>query len=152
MVLLRQALVEMGWPQPQSPIQYNNSTAIGVTNETITPRKKNSMDMQFHWMRCRDAQGQFRYFWAPGPENLGDYSRNNHLPIYHLSQRKIRQIALHCPRLIAVYFLLLFLLTTLTARVCGSTCILHIEKNTSEHILVVYTLPCAEKLSLGGTD
>ena len=38
MVPLRQALVKMGWPQPQSPIQCNNSTAIGVANTTITPR------------------------------------------------------------------------------------------------------------------
>ena len=55
MVPLRQSLVKMGWPQPQSPIQCDNSTAIGAANETITPRKKKSMDMQFHWMRCRDA-------------------------------------------------------------------------------------------------
>ena len=58
-------------------------------NETIIPRKTKSMDMQFYWLRFRDAQGQFRYFWAPGPDNLGDYSTKNHLLIYHLSQRKI---------------------------------------------------------------
>ena len=86
---LRQSLIEMGWPQPQSPIQYDNSTAIGVANETIIPRKTKSMDMQFHWLRCRDAQGQFKYFWAPGSDNLGDYSTKNHPQIYHLSQQKI---------------------------------------------------------------
>ena len=50
MAPLRQSLAKMGWPQPQSPIQYDNSTTIGVTNETIISHKKNSMDMQFHWL------------------------------------------------------------------------------------------------------
>ena len=100
MVPLRQTLAKMGWPQPKSPIQCDNSAAVGVANETIIPRKTKSMDMQFHWLRCRDSQGQFRYFWAPGSLNLGDYSTKNHPPIYHLSQRQIRQVALCCPRLI----------------------------------------------------
>ena len=72
MVPLRQLIIEMGWPQPLSHIQCNNSTAIVFANETIIPRKTKSMDMQFYWLRFRDAQGQFRYFWAPGPDNLGN--------------------------------------------------------------------------------
>ena len=101
MVPLRQSLIEMGWPQLRSPIQCDNSTVIGFANETIIPHKTKSMDMQFHWILCRDAQGQFRYFWTPVPENLGNYRTKNHPLIYHLSQQKIRQIDLYCPRLIA---------------------------------------------------
>ena len=37
MVPHRQTLIDMGWPQPRSPIQTDNSTAIGVTNKTIVP-------------------------------------------------------------------------------------------------------------------
>ena len=95
MVPLRQSLLEMGWPQPRSPIKCDNSTAIGVSNETIIPCKTKSMDIQFHCIRCRYAQGQFRYFWSPGLNNLEDYSTKNHPPIYHPFQRKIRQIALY---------------------------------------------------------
>ena len=69
-VPLRQSLIEMGWPQPKSPIQCYNSMAVGVSNETIIPRKTKSMDMQFHWLHCRDSQNQFRYFWAPGALNI----------------------------------------------------------------------------------
>jgi hypothetical protein len=29
-----QTLIAMGWPQPKSPIQMDNSTAAGVTNKT----------------------------------------------------------------------------------------------------------------------
>ena len=91
-VLLRQELVEMGCPHPRSPIQCENSTDIGMINETTTPHKAKSMDTQFHWIQCRDSQGKFRYYWAPGPNNLGDYSTKNHPPIYHIAQRNIRQI------------------------------------------------------------
>ena len=36
-VPLLQQLIDMGWPQPRSPIQCDNSTAIGFTNKTIVP-------------------------------------------------------------------------------------------------------------------
>jgi hypothetical protein len=42
MVTLHQTLIKMGWPQPRTPIQMNNSTAVGVTNLTIDPQKKKS--------------------------------------------------------------------------------------------------------------
>ena len=38
LVPLRQTLVEMGWPQPKTPIQTDNSIAVGVINETIVPK------------------------------------------------------------------------------------------------------------------
>jgi hypothetical protein len=37
MAPLCQTLIEIGWPQPCTPIQTDNSTAIGVTNLTIVP-------------------------------------------------------------------------------------------------------------------
>jgi hypothetical protein len=49
----------MGWPQPKSPIQMDNSTAAGVTNKTIVPRRSKMMDMQFWWLRCHASQDQF---------------------------------------------------------------------------------------------
>jgi hypothetical protein len=38
MVPHQQTLINMRWLQPQSPIQTNNSTAVGVTNKTIVPK------------------------------------------------------------------------------------------------------------------
>jgi hypothetical protein len=35
MIPHRQTLIAMGWPQPKSPSQIDNSTAAGVTNKTI---------------------------------------------------------------------------------------------------------------------
>ena len=87
MIPLRQALTKMGWPQPATPIQCDNSSADGVANETIIPRKTKYMDMNFHWVRCRESQRQLRFLWAAGKLNLADYSTKCHPPIYHLSNR-----------------------------------------------------------------
>ncbi len=46
MVSHRHTLIEMGWPQPRSPIQTDNSTAVGVTNKPIVPKQSKMMDMR----------------------------------------------------------------------------------------------------------
>ena len=38
MVPMRQTLIEMGWPQPPTPIQTDNTTAEGVVNNTIVEK------------------------------------------------------------------------------------------------------------------
>jgi hypothetical protein len=55
MIPLRNFLVEMGWPQPKSPIQTDNTTALGVANKTIITKKMKSMDMRLWWLRCRES-------------------------------------------------------------------------------------------------
>ncbi len=54
---LRQILTEMGHPQPRTPIQTDNLTAKGVINNKIQPKRTKAMDMHFHWLRNREAQG-----------------------------------------------------------------------------------------------
>ena len=51
----RKTLEELGHPQPKTPMQTDNSTANGMLNNTIIPKSTKSIDMQFHWMRCRYA-------------------------------------------------------------------------------------------------
>ena len=83
MVPISQTLIEMGWKQPPSPIQTDNSTATGVVNKTIIQQKVKSMDLSFHWLRCQESQEQFRFYWAMGHLNWRDYSTKHHPPIYH---------------------------------------------------------------------
>ena len=45
------------------------------------------MDMRFHWLRCRNAQGQFRYYWRPGTQNLADYFTKHHPASHHTAVR-----------------------------------------------------------------
>ena len=53
MVPLRQTLIGMKWPQGQSTIQTENSTTLGVTNNTIVPKHTKATEMRFLWLRCR---------------------------------------------------------------------------------------------------
>ena len=90
MVPLRNTLMEMGWPHPPSPVQCDNSTAIGVTNKTMVNKILKSMDMRLWWLRCCYSQDHFCYYWSPGNQNLSDYSTKHHPPLYHLSHWKTR--------------------------------------------------------------
>ena len=87
MVEMRQTLEEMKWPQPKFPIQTDNSAAAGVVNNTIVPRKLRTMDCRLHWLRCREAQGQFRYYRASGNLKWGYYINKYHPPLYHELKR-----------------------------------------------------------------
>ena len=68
-VSIRHTLEELGHPQPRTPIQTDNKTANDLLTNKIMPKALKAMDMRFHWLRCRDAQGQFRYYWRPGTQN-----------------------------------------------------------------------------------
>ena len=46
----RQLLEEMGHPQPPTPIQVDNTTALGVVQMNVLKKLK-AMDMRFHWLR-----------------------------------------------------------------------------------------------------
>jgi hypothetical protein len=82
----RQLLEEMGHPQPPTPIQTNNSTALGVVNSNIQPQQIKAMDMKFYWLQCREAPKQFSFFWHPGKTNLADYWTKHHCPAHHIEQ------------------------------------------------------------------
>ena len=97
-VYLRQILTEMGHPQPRTPIQTDNSTAEGVINNKIQPKRTKAMDMRYHWLRDREAQDQLRIHWKPGKTNLADYFTKHHPPMHHVNVRadfltKVRDLA-----------------------------------------------------------
>ena len=50
---LRITLEEMGHPQSPTNVTVNNSTAHGLTQGTIIPKKSKAMDMRFHWLKCQ---------------------------------------------------------------------------------------------------
>ena len=45
------------------------------------------MDMRFWWLRDRDEQDQFCYYWRPGPTNCGDYFTKHHCSAHHTKKR-----------------------------------------------------------------
>ena len=87
MIPLCNTLIEMGWQQPPTAIQTDNSTAVGFTTKTMVNKATKSADMKLWWTRDRQSQDQFRYYWATRYENEGDYSTKHHHPIYHEAKR-----------------------------------------------------------------
>eukprot|EP00804_Cyclotella_cryptica_P026154 CCRYP_013043-RA/>CCRYP_013043-RA protein AED:0.45 eAED:0.45 QI:0/-1/0/1/-1/1/1/0/134 len=50
---LRTTLEEMGNPQPgPTPVTTDNSTAVGLTLNTMTPKASKSMDMRLQCLKC----------------------------------------------------------------------------------------------------
>ncbi len=85
-VNIRQILAKMGHPQPPTLIQTDNSTAEGVINNKIQPKRTKLMDTQFHWLRDGATQQQLRFYWRPGGKNYADYYTNTtHLHIINKS-------------------------------------------------------------------
>ena len=48
---LRKTLSDLGYPQPATYILVDNEVASGITSNSIEPKRKNSFDMQFPWLR-----------------------------------------------------------------------------------------------------
>jgi hypothetical protein len=86
-VSMQRTLKELGHPQPQTPIQTDNSTAHALLTNKILPKALKAMDMRFHWLRCRATQGQYQFYWRPGTQNLADYWTKHHPASHHKSFR-----------------------------------------------------------------
>ena len=86
-VPIRQTLEEMGHPQPPTPIQVDNTTAVSFAHGTMKQKKSKSIDMNFYWIQDRKVQGQFQIYWAPGRNNYGDYHSKHHSPAHHKQKR-----------------------------------------------------------------
>jgi len=86
---IRQCLIDLGHPQPPTPIKTDNSTANGYVNGTIKQKMSKSWDMRFRWLMNREAQQQFKVSWEPGKNNLADYVTKHHSAAHHQQVRPI---------------------------------------------------------------
>jgi hypothetical protein len=87
--ILRTTLEEMGYLQPPTPVQTDNSTACGIANDNIKQQRSRAIDMRFYWVRDRVKQQQFHIYWGPGKLNLADYYSKHHPPAHHQQMRSI---------------------------------------------------------------
>ena len=91
-VPIRTTLIEMGHPQPPTPLQVDNTTARSFSNGTMKQKRSKSIDMNFYWLQDRKQQSQFHIYWGPGKNNLRDYHSKHHSPSHH---RQMRPTYLH---------------------------------------------------------
>jgi len=60
-------LEEMGHPQPApAPVTTDNITAQDLSMGAMMPKASKSNDQRFNWLKCRNAQRQFKYLWQKG--------------------------------------------------------------------------------------
>jgi hypothetical protein len=90
--ILRVTLEEIGYPQPATPVQTDNSTTCGIANDNIKQQRSRAIDMRFYWVRDRVQQGQFNIYWQPGKVNLAGYYTKHHAAPHH---QLVRPLYLH---------------------------------------------------------
>jgi hypothetical protein len=49
----------------------------------MTAKASKSMDQHFPWLKCHDAQHQFKYLWQKGILNQAAYASKHHAPKHH---------------------------------------------------------------------
>ena len=83
---IRVTLIELGHPQPATPLETDNSTANGIMNKTVKQNRSKEIDMRFYWLQDQVPQGQFV------STNLSNYPTKHHSTYHH---RQIRSAYLH---------------------------------------------------------
>jgi hypothetical protein len=85
---IRVTLEEMGHPQPApTPVTTDDITAQGLTLGTMTPKASKLNNQWFNWLKCRNAQRQFKYLWQKGILNRADYASKHHPARHHQNVR-----------------------------------------------------------------
>jgi hypothetical protein len=77
----------MGHPQPPTPVTCDNSTAVGIANQTIKQRRSKAIDMQYYWLQDRECQNQSKIEWAAGADNKADYFTKHFSVSHHREKR-----------------------------------------------------------------
>ena len=65
----------------------DNAVTNGFIHKNIKQKRSKSWDMRYHWLRDKNLHKQFRYYWAKGEENEGDYFTKHHPPKHHIKMR-----------------------------------------------------------------
>eukprot|EP00957_Ditylum_brightwellii_P165600 12606411-Ditylum_brightwellii.AAC.1 len=82
-IAIRNALEEMGHPQPPTPIQVDNAVAHSIVKNNIRQCKSKAIDMRFYCVQDQIKQKQFIVYWEPGSNNKADYITKHHPSDHH---------------------------------------------------------------------
>ena len=76
--LLRITLHKLGHPQPPTTIHLDNTTAVGIVNNTIKRQRPCAMEMRDFWLLDQYCQKYLDISHQPGQDNLGNYPTKHH--------------------------------------------------------------------------
>ena len=81
--ILRLILLEMGHQQPKTPVHVDNTTCVGIVNNTIKRQRSRAMEMRYFWLLDQTTQRYIKVYYQPGAENMGDYPSKAHTGHIH---------------------------------------------------------------------
>lgn len=84
---MRNALAFLDHPQPPTPLQVDNTTAVNFANNELKQKRSKAIDMRFYWLQDRSAQGQFKIYWKRGLHNYADYFTKHFSTAIHIAKR-----------------------------------------------------------------
>jgi hypothetical protein len=81
--VLRLDLAELGHPHSPTLIHIDNTTTVGIVNNTIKQQCSRAMEMRYFWLLNGNTRKYFKFFYQPGQENLGNYPSKHHTADIH---------------------------------------------------------------------
>ena len=90
---IRYLLIQMGHPQPTTPIKTDNKVAEAFVKQEMRHKKSKTWDMRLWWLEDHIIQNHFKIFWDVGGNNWADYFTKHFAPKYH---RILRQRYFQC--------------------------------------------------------
>ena len=85
--IFRLVLDELWHTQPPTPTNCDNETVVGICNGTVKRQRSCSMEMQYFWVGDQVKNGVVAVQYAPGAENMGDYTTKHFLTPHHARVR-----------------------------------------------------------------
>ena len=74
---------ELSYLQPPTWIHYDNSTVVGIANDTIKNQQSWLRKMWYFGVSGLVKRKEFDICWHPGAKNLAAYTSKHHLPAHH---------------------------------------------------------------------
>ena len=65
----------------------DNTTAVGISNNSIKQKYSKAVDMSWHWLNDQVQLKTYNVYFKPGSHNKADYFTKNHSPSHHLQSR-----------------------------------------------------------------
>ena len=89
----RQALEDMGHPQPPAVARAGSEAGCGVLNGTMRQRRSKVAGMSLSWLKGRRERGQLKAGRAPGPASRAGCAAKNHPGPHHQLVRPMQLYA-----------------------------------------------------------
>ncbi len=78
--VIQLVLEELSHPQPPTPIHINNTTTVGIVNNTIKRQWSRAMEMRYFWLIDGKVQKLSSFHYQPCQEILGNYPLKHQPP------------------------------------------------------------------------